>query len=90
MRNNEFGQFLKSAREKAGVSQKEISTALGYNTPQFVSNWERGVAMPPISALKKIAKLINVPADQLFVAIEDSMVSRLRNQLKREYKQARS
>jgi transcriptional regulator with XRE-family HTH domain len=29
-------------RERVGLTQKEVSDALGYTTPQFISNVERG------------------------------------------------
>lgn len=52
----EIGQLVKSARKVAGLTQGQLAQKLGYKSPQFVSNWERGEAMPPISALSKIAK----------------------------------
>ena len=37
---------LKKMRLKAGLSQRDVSTALGYTSPQYVSNWERGKSHP--------------------------------------------
>ena len=39
----EFGAYLKSKRTKAQLSQTEVSEALGYTSPQFISNFERGL-----------------------------------------------
>ncbi len=52
------GKIIRDARSNAGLSQADLATALGYSTPQFVSNWERGVSLPPIKSLKKIGRLL--------------------------------
>jgi transcriptional regulator with XRE-family HTH domain len=55
----------KSLREKAGLTQREVSDALGYSTPQFISNVERGRCRFPIQKLPKIKKLYGISADQV-------------------------
>lgn len=55
----------KNLREKAGLTQREVSDALGYSTPQFISNVERGRCRFPIQKLPKIRKLYKVSADQM-------------------------
>lgn len=51
---HKFGDFLREKRMKAGLSQKEVALGLGYTTPQFISNWERGLSNPPISSIRKL------------------------------------
>lgn len=51
--------MLKELREKSGLTQAELAKALGYTTPQFVSNWERGLCEPPPEKYPKLAKLLN-------------------------------
>ncbi len=41
------GRFLRSARVSAGLTQLDVTNALGYTTAQFCSNWERGISIPP-------------------------------------------
>ena len=36
------GLQWKTLREKAGLTQRDVSDSLGYSTPQFISNVERG------------------------------------------------
>ena len=48
-------EYLKEMRLKTGMSQWEVADKLGYSSPQFVSNWERGLSVPPIKTLKAIA-----------------------------------
>jgi transcriptional regulator with XRE-family HTH domain len=55
----------KNLREKAGLTQREVSEALGYSTPQFISNVERGRCRFPIQKLPKIKKLYRVTVDQM-------------------------
>lgn len=54
---------IRSKRKEAGLSQIYIAKQLGYQSAQFVSNWERGISMPPLEKSKKLANLLNIPAD---------------------------
>lgn len=48
------GLLLREFRRKAGITQHELSDALGYESAQFVSNWERGISTPPSKTIVKI------------------------------------
>jgi transcriptional regulator with XRE-family HTH domain len=63
--HEEFGQFMQSARLKAGLSQRELSNYLGYSSAQFISNFERGIALPPLTKLAKMAKKLKLPVKEL-------------------------
>jgi transcriptional regulator with XRE-family HTH domain len=52
-------------RERAGLTQRDVSDALGYTTPQFISNVERGRCRFPIEKLAKIRKLYRLSSDQV-------------------------
>ena len=71
IRKSHVGIPLKKAREKAGLRQCDVSKALGYLNGQFVSNWERGVSLPPDRALPKIAKLYKLSPSFLIGMIVD-------------------
>lgn len=69
-----FSQYLKQKREAACLSQKQVADRLGYTTPQFISNWERGLSTPPMKALKKIADLYQTPAEEMFdLLLQDTL-----------------
>lgn len=51
------GDYLKELREKSGMTQREVSMALGYSSAQFISNFERGIALPPLKKLKTLQEL---------------------------------
>jgi len=70
IRQRTVGRALKLWRERANLSQRDVAMALGYTTAQFVSNWERGVALPPFSVLPKLCRILSVPPKEIIVAVE--------------------
>ncbi len=70
-------------REKVGLTQREVSDALGYSTPQFISNVERGRCRFPIQKLPKIKRLYKVSADQVIDLILSEEKSSLLKILKK-------
>ena len=59
------GEQWKTLREKAGLTQREVSDALGYSTPQFISNVERGRCRFPVQKLPRIKKLYRISTEQV-------------------------
>lgn len=73
---NRLGKYLQECRQAAGLSQGEVSKALGYTTPQFISNWERDVSAPPMDKLSELVRLIKIkPEIVMDLLIEDMAVS---------------
>lgn len=62
---NELSKYLKRMRIESGLTQAEVASELGYTSPQFISNWERGLVLPPISALRKLMGLIHLEREHL-------------------------
>lgn len=73
--------FLKEKRVAVGLTQSEVARRLGYSSPQFVSNWERGLANPPVFVLRDLTKMYKVSADQMF----DLLLEDVKNELHREF-----
>jgi transcriptional regulator with XRE-family HTH domain len=69
LRQKIVGNFLKSARERAGLTQQEVALRMRYSTPQFVSNWERGLALPPLDALPRIVRVLRIKPKSLIDAL---------------------
>lgn len=59
------GEYFKNARLNAGLTQSDVSKHLGYSTPQFVSNWERDLCLPPKNALQDIIKLYKLEKEEV-------------------------
>lgn len=85
MKQVSLSKFLKDKRESAGLSQKQVADKLGYTTPQFISNWERGVSSPPLKTLKKVGELYHVSADELFKVTLESTLQQVTQDLKRKF-----
>ena len=59
------GLLLKRKRLEQGLTQADVSSSLGYSTAQFISNWERGISFPPLSALPVLCRLYGIPRDTM-------------------------
>ncbi len=82
-RFKEVAQFLKTARLAKSLSQMEVAHKLGYNTSQFVSNWERGIASPPVAILRRLAKVYGINGEDLFARI----LTDTERQMRKEFRQ---
>jgi transcriptional regulator with XRE-family HTH domain len=60
----EFGQRLKIAIQKQGISQQELAKAIGVSE-KSVSLYINNKSMPALITLEKIAKTLNASADWL-------------------------
>lgn len=59
-----FGKRISAHRRRAGLSQAELAEKLGV-TPQAVSKWECGNAMPDLDLLLELSHLYNVSINEL-------------------------
>lgn len=64
MNDNGFGRRVALLRKDKGYTQEQISLLLNV-TPQAVSKWEKGSALPDISLLPLLAKTLGVSVDCL-------------------------
>lgn len=44
---------------------------MGYTTSQFVSNWERGISLPPFDSLRRLARVLGCSLRELVGAVAD-------------------
>lgn len=80
-KKNQVGLFLKAARLKANLTQLEISVKLGYDTPQYISNVERGACTVSIQAMAKFAQVLPLDRDKLVKVVIDQATTQLREAL---------
>ena len=64
---------LKNQRLTCGLSQKQIADYLNI-TPQSVSKWENGDALPSIDYLPKLAECLNCDINAFFAPIEENPI----------------
>ena len=63
------GKFLKDQRLRANLTQSQVAQELGYTSPQFISNIERGLCSAPMKYLKGFLKLYKLSLDELLSVI---------------------
>jgi transcriptional regulator with XRE-family HTH domain len=63
--NLQFGRYLQEKRLAVGLTQFEIARKLGYGSPQFISNIERGVCFPPNKVLRGMIKHYKMPVQEV-------------------------
>ena len=66
-----FNKNLKNIRLKQGLSQKQVADYLNVS-PQSVSKWEKGEALPSIEFLPKMAECLNCDINSFFVPSEEA------------------
>src|SRR6478609_5227134 len=60
-----LGDYLQKMRLEANLTQRYVSLKLGYSSAQFISNFERGIAVPPVKKLKVLIKLYGLNPSEL-------------------------
>lgn len=92
LRRKIVGNFLKIRREKAGLTQHDVAHHLSYTSPQFVSNWERGISMPPLDALPRLAELYRVAGKEMIDTVyryQDQVLKLQKKQLAEMFRKGR-
>ena len=67
----DIAKHIKNIREKKGMSQKELITAVGLGAPMY-SRIETGKAEPSLTTLEKIAKALGVKLADFF-EVDDNL-----------------
>jgi transcriptional regulator with XRE-family HTH domain len=57
--------FIKKSRIKAKLSQREVAEYLGYKTPQYISNIERGLCFLPSEKIKAFCEITKCDSSKL-------------------------
>lgn len=60
-----IGKFLRVRRTELGLSQSDLARSLGYNTSQYISNIERGLASIPFAKIQEMSSLLKVDTRHL-------------------------
>jgi transcriptional regulator with XRE-family HTH domain len=57
MQIRKLGEYLREKRERADLTQGFVAERMGFTSPQFISNIERGLCSPPMDVLKRMVRL---------------------------------
>ncbi len=66
-----LNDYLRQKRVDSGLSQLDVARELGYSSPQFVSNWERGLVSPPLETIAVLVDLYKIPSSEVVSKILD-------------------
>ncbi len=64
-----LNDYLRQKRLDSGLSQLDVAKVLGYSSPQFVSNWERGLVSPPLETIAVLIDLYKIPSGEVISKI---------------------
>ncbi|HFQ5567528.1 TPA: helix-turn-helix domain-containing protein [Vibrio parahaemolyticus] len=91
-KTNPFPQRLKQARNRVGISQRELGIRLGMDPSSAsgrMNHYEKGRHMPDVGTLKKLAEELGVPVAFFFSDSDSSAeLACLIEQLNEKEKQA--
>jgi transcriptional regulator with XRE-family HTH domain len=76
-----MGKYLQEKRVDRDLSQGEVASKLGYSSPQFISNIERGLCAPPLRKLRKLIDLYNLNGEEVMQLILSQQELHLRKSL---------
>lgn len=76
-----LGNYFKIKRLALDLNQREVSEFLGYNSPQFISNVERGMCQLPMKAIRKLITLYKLDVYEVFDIIMSQQAHILRAEL---------
>lgn len=79
------GKYFRRRRTEVGLTQTDLSRILGYSTSQFVSNWERGLCMPPMGSMAKLCEVLKIPRKE----IVDLLTEEYRRNLEKAVKKSK-
>jgi transcriptional regulator with XRE-family HTH domain len=85
-----LSSYLKQKRIASGLSQLDVAKVLGYSSPQFVSNWERGLVSPPLETIAVLIELYKVPPSEVIEYILKETKAYLEANLKTKRKKGSS
>lgn len=60
-----MNDYLRQKRLDSGLSQLDVARELGYSSPQFVSNWERGLVSPPLETISVLIDLYKISPSEV-------------------------
>lgn len=73
-----IGKIVKEARQGKGITQQELSLALGYTNCQYLSNFERGTSTMSAENLGKICAILEIPDDYIQTILVDEYSKKLK------------
>ena len=65
---------LKECRRKAGLTQKQVASLLGFTNEVSICHWEQGKNIPNLINLFKLCKIYNTSANNLYSKLQCRLI----------------
>ena len=66
------GQNIRTLRQSAGISVRDLQIVLGFANPQAIYKWQNGDSLPSIDNLVILASVLGVTIDEILVVDDGS------------------
>lgn len=77
----ELGEFLREKRTSQNLTQGQVADVLGLESPQFISNIERGKCAIPIHIMRQLIKEYKLDRNEFLTFITDLQMSHFKKSL---------
>ena len=68
----ETGKNIARIRKEKGITVRQIQEVMGFNTPQAIFKWQKGVTLPSLENLIVLAELFNKTIDEIVVVVSEA------------------
>lgn len=85
MVNSKLGKYIRTKRTEKGLSQGDLAKLLGYSSPQYISDWERGASGVPMKKLIAVARFLDIDHAELFDCLLEFSMEKLKADLNEDY-----
>ena len=68
------GRSIELHRRQAGLTVRDLQTYFGFEYPQAIYKWQHGECLPTVDNLLALARLLQVPMEDLLVYEDQEVV----------------
>lgn len=61
------GHNIAVLRERKRLSVKDLQSLLGFDSPQAIYKWQRGITLPNVDNLVALSAIFEVPIDEILI-----------------------
>ena len=70
------GRVIKALREQNGYSVQDVQEYFGFDQPQAIYKWQRGITLPTVDNLYALSSLLGAPIKEILVPASYTVYSR--------------
>jgi len=79
--HTEIGALVRDYRKKAKMAQLDLARKLGYDNPQFVSLFERGLSKVPLNVLGQLVVILGIPERKVTEILVDAYARSVKEEI---------